>query len=1415
MTARPPSTDFGGMSPLPPPPPTRPAPRAGTPRRVGGPPRVAGDQKNPRGMQLAPRRPAAPRPTSGRRPQAAVRPSNPDREAIIAHIEMLWDHHEVPSWHRALYGARYFAAGGCRRDVLFEEATALAEGTAAVLVAMRAVQEREAAIAQLEQLRSEHKSDDDFYEVHLKATADGISATMQGSATGKVLVRALVQLRVASIGAVEALTAWRSTVAPLRCTNSSVVGPGARGACWPHGPRQEDYLWAVAHRDEVVRSFAGVLDMPPVSDPFLLHCCMSSKAVFTDNRRSTVGDHSGNGKLWLPAWHPWEQERMEAAKLMLLEEEISGVLHQMKGAKALGDAPKDGSPAPSKRASVSRKRSSKKEETASKRAVLPTLWPGWPQTRPRSASPTKSRGAPGFDNSELLGQLTTEMLQNARESIRPRSADPGKRRKKRRRSWRVTDHCIPKVTKSRGSNELGKSKTGGAQDSSSSKTSSSKTQKAPRRGSRLGTDASASDDINQATDAGEQEGSDGDGQESEEFDNNKVIGADYPLVDRNVLRNLWKKYSHDQTLHRDTIPKLLEMAGLLHGAEGTDWVEEIFKGITKYNSIEHEDFWLFIQRYEDRQRTAWNMSFTYWDSDQSGCIDNNEFSELLQSLGIEPMRDVLDEAIAEVDVNKSGNLDLEEFYEVMKLLREREGFSRKETKYFMEVFEKFDRDYSGSIDTQELSNLLNYLGFSLDSNGANLICREVDVDGSGSLDRHEFLVCMRKVRDREVKLLKALMVEFDKDETDLVDPDQLHCLLNTLGYFVDDDVMEEVGNAVGMDFSDNIDLETLWKFLLTFRAREGLSKEESDAIQEAFVRYHAAEDGQKMRTTEVGKVLRYMGYSMTFEEQQILTMQVDVSEKGFLQNCDVHKMIRMARDQEVQEARAVFRRIAGPLAIGILLTEVGDAFRTMGCVKQDGHPPHVSRDMIDANGLTVSEESFLRMVRRQNKENRHIFRVNGGFSEKDLEDLRERFNQFDDDGSGDITQGELIKLIETIFPRMSHDAKLRPKLLDIMKEVDQNGRGKLDFHDFLRLMRICRDQQDREALNKERKAVDETKFSPAEVHEFRDLFIGQPGLKDGELPIPDIIRMISSICKLGEKNTIGLKEMLSDMQLAEGKGRIAPFEKKAPHQNHSEQGWLSSTLHKKNTEGVADPLNPADWVDFADFLWLMRWILDTNFGDVKQQTHGASTRYKATSGDTQRRNAKLVMGRDSSSHPGDEKDIFMNKLARKSFAVHSILGESLAPDRKAKDTPTISQPAGADVLNMENLIGRDIAKLSPPRQLSGEERRKSMAASTSPRPSMALLVQEPSNSRRQSLALPASRRNSRRASTVALAAPLTAGGLRRGSSVNALQKGSDAVLRLATRAISDQGSGRGSFQRLSSSRTVPSLHGVDFLDDDD
>merc|ERR1719265_1141105 len=102
--------------------------------------------------------------------------------------------------------------------------------------------------------------------------------------------------------------------------------------------------------------------------------------------------------------------------------------------------------------------------------------------------------------------------------------------------------------------------------------------------------------------------------------------------------------------------------------------------------------------------------------------------------------------------------------------------------------------------------------------------------------------------------------------------------------------MIEVATTVGMDLHDNLRLGDLWNFLLRFREREGLSKEESEAVDAAYARYTGKDHtgaclGDVMRTTEVGKVLRYMGYAMTFEEQQILTMQVDVSEQGSLNKC--------------------------------------------------------------------------------------------------------------------------------------------------------------------------------------------------------------------------------------------------------------------------------------------------------------------------------------------------------------------------------------------------------------------------------------------------------------------------------------------------------------------------------------------------
>merc|ERR1740138_1642152 len=131
--------------------------------------------------------------------------------------------------------------------------------------------------------------------------------------------------------------------------------------------------------------------------------------------------------------------------------------------------------------------------------------------------------------------------------------------------------------------------------------------------------------------------------------------------------------------------------------------------------------------------------------------------------------------------------------------------------------------------------------------------------------------------------------------------------------------------------------------------------------------------------------------------------------------------------------------------------------------------------------------------------------------------MKECFASYDDDGSGDISSKELIRLIEDMFPAMAHDPGFRPKLAQLMTEIDADGSGSLDFQDFLRLMQQLQELKMQERIAKEHKASQESRFTSKEVEEFRELFLaGDEG--SGLLHFQMLQHMLGSLCPLGDKN---------------------------------------------------------------------------------------------------------------------------------------------------------------------------------------------------------------------------------------------------------------------------------------------------------
>jgi len=413
--------------------------------------------------------------------------------------------------------------------------------------------------------------------------------------------------------------------------------------------------------------------------------------------------------------------------------------------------------------------------------------------------------------------------------------------------------------------------------------------------------------------------------------------------------------------------------------------------------------------------------------------------------------------------------------------------------------------------------------------------------------------------------------------------------LRAMGYFPDLDAIKQSAEDANLDPQDSeLDLSELWQLLQIYRAREGLNRQEAADINEAYRRYTSkkqeigdesqAAEVAELSTLDIGKVLRWLGYVVPFEVQQSLTSQVDIDGSGKLDLGEFRKLIRMRRDQELEEMQRVFRVTDEDNEGVISPNEAKSAMRMLGVLGPDGVPPGVAlEDMIPdpqnaGAPMVVDIFGFVRAVKVAMQVSKKAFRDNGGFSQVELFEMKAVFDRYDQDGSGDISNSELSTLIEHIFPEMCNDATLRPKLMEIMQEVDSDGSGSLDFQDFLRLMRTCREMQDRERILKEHKAVVDTLFSTTEVQEFRELFLATDDSNNGELSLPEFKRMIGSICPLGDKISAELTVLFRGI-----------------------------TCKQKGVEGHRDQ------ADFPEFLWLMRKLLDINFASIREKTGAHAT----------------------------------------------------------------------------------------------------------------------------------------------------------------------------------------------------------------
>ncbi|KAG9245407.1 calmodulin-like protein [Calycina marina] len=132
---------------------------------------------------------------------------------------------------------------------------------------------------------------------------------------------------------------------------------------------------------------------------------------------------------------------------------------------------------------------------------------------------------------------------------------------------------------------------------------------------------------------------------------------------------------------------------------------------------------------------AYRHAFTLFDADGDGTISIKELQEVMKSLGQNPTETEIEDMINEVDSDRNGTIDFDEFCKMMTAPTKDVDFEAE----MKSAFAVFDHDGSGSISLDELRRVMKSFGEILTDDELDTMIKEVDKDGDGMIDYQEFM----------------------------------------------------------------------------------------------------------------------------------------------------------------------------------------------------------------------------------------------------------------------------------------------------------------------------------------------------------------------------------------------------------------------------------------------------------------------------------------------------------------------------------------------------------------------------------------------------------------------------------------------------------------------------------------------------
>ena len=586
------------------------------------------------------------------------------------------------------------------------------------------------------------------------------------------------------------------------------------------------------------------------------------------------------------------------------------------------------------------------------------------------------------------------------------------------------------------------------------------------------------------------------------------------VAKRGVWLQSFQRYLYDGEIHSDDLPKALLHSGFEDCRPHL--IASALAKVAEYSTLDEDEFLNFMCQYEEDQQEDASDHFQKFAENGHVCFSS--MTDLLSALELFPRRRVLVQIISEVAESEMKSLTFEEFQKTVQILRQRHCFLQEELEHFKNVFQVFDRDNSGGMTLAELSSALAWLGFPISGSLLSLH-RHHDLDDTGALTEVEFLRCLRCLYEDEARVINENLKLLRNNRCQ--SGSELENLLHALGYTATVDILVDslqvhnlckgyVRNSqlLGMPFASvefSLDLEDLRDLTCTIRTRDGFTDEEMEEMKMAF--NMQSKSKEEISTPAIQKALRWLGHLYSFEMVQQLVTELDLDGDCMLDFTLFVKLIRKCRDRDRQEVANVFFSL-DPLDLGTL--DPSQQLQALQCLG-------ISSELVPQLSEGIRLQQFLKIIQRIKFDPARLehLREYDFFEPYELLELERYFRSFDKDGSGELRQQELVLLIEALFPRHANLPEFRPYFSELLTFADVNQNGRLDFKEFVRLIRKIRDHEEEFHFELYKETLQELGFSHKEAAEIH-LFFSEAA-ENGRLSLEDVKEMIAGSFKLNEK----------------------------------------------------------------------------------------------------------------------------------------------------------------------------------------------------------------------------------------------------------------------------------------------------------